>query len=88
VHSGDFSHAVICYNKCHTVRKRQEQSVKDLQESVNVSLMRYKGGTATYLSVLDSQRSLFTAELTLTQARNNEYQSLIQLYKALGGGCK
>jgi len=59
--------------------------VKDLQESVNVSLMRYKGGTATYLSVLDSQRSLFGAELTLAQARNNEYQSLVQLYKALGG---
>jgi hypothetical protein len=32
------------------VRQRQEQSVKDLQESVNMSLMRYKGGTATYLS--------------------------------------
>jgi len=50
--------------------------------------MLYQGGTATYLSVLDSQRSLFTAELTLAQARNNEYQSLMQLYKALGGGWK
>ena len=31
-------------------------------------------------------RSLFNAELTLAQARGNEYQSLVQLYKALGGG--
>jgi outer membrane protein, multidrug efflux system len=85
---GDVSDALIGYDKYHVVRERQEQSVKDLQESVNVSLMRYKGGTATYLSVLDSQRSLFTAELTLAQARNNEYQSLVQLYKALGGGWK
>ncbi|WP_263365519.1 efflux transporter outer membrane subunit [Edaphobacter bradus] len=85
---GDVSDALIGYEKYHGVRERQEQSVKDLQESVNVSLMRYKGGTATYLSVLDSQRSLFTAELTLAQARNNEYQSLVQLYKALGGGWK
>jgi len=85
---GDVSDALIGYDKYHTVRERQEQSVKDLRESVNVSLLRYKGGTATYLSVLDSQRSLFTAELTLAQARNNEYQSLIQLYKALGGGWK
>jgi hypothetical protein len=46
------------------------------------------GGTATYLSVLDSQRSLFTAELTLAQARSNEYESLVQLCKALGGGWK
>jgi multidrug efflux system outer membrane protein len=79
---------LIGYDKYHSVLERQERSVKDLQESVNVPLMRYKGGTATYLSVLDSQRSLFAAELTLAQARNNEYQSLVQLYKALGGGWK
>jgi multidrug efflux system outer membrane protein len=85
---GDVSDALIGYDKYHGVRERQEQSVKDLQESVNVSLMRYRGGTTTYLEVLDSQRSLFNAELTLAQARNNEYQSLVQLYKALGGGWK
>src|SRR5580692_5846397 len=85
---GDVSDALIGYDKYHGVRERQEQSVKDLQESVNVSLMRYRGGKANYLEVLDSQRSLFNAELTLAQARNNEYQSLVQLYKALGGGWK
>jgi outer membrane protein, multidrug efflux system len=85
---GDVSDALIGYDKYHVVRERQEQSVKDLQQSVNVSLMRYRGGTSNYLEVLDSQRSLFNAELTLAQARNNEYQSLVQLYKALGGGWK
>jgi multidrug efflux system outer membrane protein len=85
---GDVSDALIGYGKDHDVRERQEQTVKDLQESVDVSLMRYRGGTATYLDVLDSQRSLFQAELTLAQARNSEYQSLVQLYKALGGGWK
>jgi multidrug efflux system outer membrane protein len=85
---GDVSDALIGYGKYHDVRERQEQTVKDLQESVDVSMMRYRGGTATYLDVLDSQRSLFQAELTLAQARNNEYQDLVQLYKALGGGWK
>jgi multidrug efflux system outer membrane protein len=85
---GDVSDALIGYDKYHGVRERQEQTVKDLQESVDVSLMRYRGGTANYLDVLDSQRSLFQSELTLAQARNNEYQSLVQLYKALGGGWK
>jgi outer membrane protein, multidrug efflux system len=83
---GDVSDALIGYGKYHGVRERQEQTVKDLQESVSVSMMRYRGGTATYLDVLDSQRSLYDAELTLAQARNNEYQGLVQLYKALGGG--
>lgn len=85
---GDVSDALIAYGKNQQVRTRDEQSVKDLQDSVSLSLMRYRGGTANYLDVLDSQRSLFNAELTLAQARNNEYQSLVQLYKALGGGWK
>ncbi|HTT65751.1 MAG TPA: TolC family protein, partial [Bryobacteraceae bacterium] len=85
---GDVSDALIAYRRNHEVRERQSQSVKDLQESVSVSLMQYRGGTANYLTVLDSQRSLLAAELTLAQARNNEYQGLVQLYKALGGGWK
>ncbi len=83
---GDVSDALIGYQKFHQVRVRQEDTVKDLQESVRLSEMRYKGGTTTYLEVLDGQRSLFSAELTLAEARGTEYQSLVQLYRALGGG--
>jgi multidrug efflux system outer membrane protein len=84
----DVSDALIGYQKLHEVRVRQEQTVADLTESVRLSVMRYKGGTTTYLEVLDGQRSLFEAEITLAQARGAEYQSLVQLYKALGGGWK
>ena len=83
---GDVSDALIGYQKFHEVRVRQENTVADLQESVRLSNMRYKGGTTTYLEVLDGQRSLFSAELTRAEARGNEYQSLVQLYRALGGG--
>jgi outer membrane protein, multidrug efflux system len=83
---GDVSDALIGYEKFHQVRVRQENTVADLQESVRLSNMRYKGGTTTYLEVLDGQRSLFSAELTLAQARGIEYQSLVQLYRSLGGG--
>jgi hypothetical protein len=82
----DVSDALIGYEQYHKVRVEQEITVKDLQDTVDTSLMRYRGGIATYLEVLDGQRSLFSAELTLAQARGNEYQSLVQLYKALGGG--
>jgi outer membrane protein, multidrug efflux system len=82
----DISDALIGYQKYYQVRVRQEESVKDLQDSVNLSLSRYRGGITTYLEVLDGQRSLYSAELTLAQARGSEYQSLVQLYKALGGG--
>ena len=83
---GDVSDALIGYQKFYEVRLRQENTVADLQESVRLSNMRYKGGTTTYLEVLDGQRSLFSAELTLAEARGREYQGLVQLYKALGGG--
>ena len=83
---GDVSDALIAYQKFHEVRVQQEQLVADLEESVRLSITRYQGGTTTYLEVLDGQRSLFNAQLTLAEARGNEYQSLVQLYRALGGG--
>jgi outer membrane protein, multidrug efflux system len=83
---GDVSDTLIGYQKLHEVRVQQQQVVADLAESVRLSIMRYRGGTTTYLEVLDGQRSLFAAELTLAQARGDEYQSLVQLYRALGGG--
>ena len=83
---GDVSDALIGYQKLHEVRVRQEETVADLQESVRLSNMRYTGGTTTFLEVLDGQRALFAAELTLAQARGSEYQSLVQLYRSLGGG--
>ena len=83
---GEVSDALIGYQKLHEVRLRQEDSVADLQESVRLSNMRYTGGTTTYLEVLDGQRALYNAELTLAQARGSEYQSLVQLYRSLGGG--
>jgi multidrug efflux system outer membrane protein len=83
---GDVSDALIGYQKFHQVRVHQEATVADLQDSVRLSNLRYQGGTTTYLEVLDGQRSLFAAELTLAQARGAEYQSLVQLYRALGGG--
>jgi multidrug efflux system outer membrane protein len=82
----DVSDALIAYQKYYEVRKAQENTVQDLSESVDTSLKRYRGGITTYLEVLDNQRSLFSAQLTLAQDRGNEFQSVVQLYKALGGG--
>jgi len=83
---GEVSDALIGYQKLHKVRIDQEVTVADLQESVRLSVDRYRGGITNYLEVLDGQRSLFSAELTLARARGNEFQSLVQLYRSLGGG--
>ncbi|MFN0241627.1 MAG: efflux transporter outer membrane subunit [Planctomycetota bacterium] len=61
-------------------RVAAERKVLDLAE------LRYRGGVAAYLEVLDAQRSLFDAELDETSATRDELVNVIQLYKALGGG--
>ncbi|HEX6767414.1 MAG TPA: efflux transporter outer membrane subunit [Polyangiaceae bacterium] len=61
-------------------RVTAERKVLELSE------LRYKGGVSNYLEVLDSQRSLFDAEISEIQAVAEHTRSLIRLYKALGGG--
>ncbi len=51
-----------------------------------LSELRYANGVASYLDLLDAQRSLFTAQQALVQTRLQQLQNRVQLYKALGGG--
>ncbi len=48
--------------------------------------LRYEGGLDSYLQVLDSQRSLFQGQLSLARLQRDEQVSVVQLYRALGGG--
>jgi multidrug efflux system outer membrane protein len=48
--------------------------------------MRFRTGVDSYLGVLDSQRSLYTAQQTLVGLKLSRLQNLVTLYKALGGG--
>ena len=57
-----------------------------LSESVRLSKLRYQGGLDSYLQVLDAERNLFAGQLSLAQLRLLEFQSVVQLYRALGGG--
>ena len=50
--------------------------------------LRYRSGAASYLDVLDAQRSLFTAQQAVVQVQAAQVQNLVTLYKVLGGGWK
>jgi multidrug efflux system outer membrane protein len=60
--------------------------VEATSESYRLSDMGFRGGVNDYLSVLDSQRSLYTAQQTLIGVKLARLQNLVTLYKALGGG--
>jgi outer membrane protein TolC len=60
--------------------------IQALRESTRLSTDRYQGGLDSYLPVLDAQRNLFQGELALARLRQRELTSIVQLYRALGGG--
>jgi len=60
--------------------------VTTLRDRSRLAYVRYEGGVDTLLNALDSDRELFEAELNLTQTKRDELLSVVQLYKALGGG--
>ena len=82
----EVSDSLIAYRKVKEVRVQQELLVTTLRDRSRLAYLRYDGGVDTLLNALDADRDLFTAELNLTQTRRNELLSLVQLYKALGGG--
>ncbi|HEY9097191.1 MAG TPA: TolC family protein, partial [Hydrogenophaga sp.] len=57
-------------------------------ERFRLADLRYRNGVASYLDVLDAQRSLFTTQQALSQTRLAQQQNRVALYKALGGGWK
>jgi multidrug efflux system outer membrane protein len=75
--------AVRTYRAEHEARRRQ---VAAARSAATLSRARYDGGVTSYLEVLDTERSLFNAELTESQTLRLYINAIIELYKALGGG--
>jgi NodT family efflux transporter outer membrane factor (OMF) lipoprotein len=84
----EVSDALAGYRKTTEQRVEQEKLVEALRESVRLSTQRYQGGLESFLPVLDAQRNLFQGELDLARLRQLELSSIVQLYRALGGGWK
>jgi outer membrane protein, multidrug efflux system len=82
----EVSDALVQYQKEREIRAKQELLVATLQDRSRLSYVRYEGGIDTLLNALDADRDLFEAELRLAQTRRNELLTLVQLYRALGGG--
>jgi outer membrane protein TolC len=82
----EVSNALIAHRRVREARMKQEALVAVLEERKRLAYMRYQGGVDTQLNALDADRDLLQAQLDLRQTRLNELLSVVQLYKALGGG--
>ena len=72
--------------KLAELRTQQEGLVESLRLAVELADLRYRGGVASYLEYLDSERQLLDAQLRLVQIRRQELTNVVTLYRALGGG--
>jgi multidrug efflux system outer membrane protein len=82
----EVSDALIAHQRTRESRQEQEKLVTALEDRKRLAYIRYRGGVDTQLNALDADRDLFQAQLALAQIRLSELLSVVQLYKALGGG--
>jgi NodT family efflux transporter outer membrane factor (OMF) lipoprotein len=64
----------------------QHQEVQAAQEARELADIRYRKGLVTYLDVLDAERTVLQAELTLVQTERARLTDMVALFKAVGGG--
>jgi multidrug efflux system outer membrane protein len=82
----DVADSLVGHQKAREYLVQRELFATTLRDQLRLATMRYEGGVSSYLEVLDTERQALDAELTYAQAYLGELNSVIQVYKALGGG--
>lgn len=82
----DVSDALIAYSKAREYLQHQEELVRTLRDQLRLSDLRYRGGVTSYLEVLDTERQALSAEIQYADAYRAELDTVVRLYKSLGGG--
>jgi multidrug efflux system outer membrane protein len=79
------SDALVAVHTARDVALAFATQATALRQALDLATVRYQAGLSTYLDLLDAQRSVFVAELAMSQAQLGELTAAVQLYKALGG---
>lgn len=82
----DVEDALVAHRKSREALSEQSIAVRASRQALDVAESRYRSGLTTYLDVLDAQRTLLTAEVEESRVLLSQLVSIVQLYRALGGG--
>lgn len=82
----EVSDALVGARKLREFREQQALLLDAARDGRRLAQIRYEGGATSYLEVLDADTRLFSAELGLAEAQLAELDSVVELYRALGGG--
>jgi multidrug efflux system outer membrane protein len=83
---GEVSTALVALQKLGEAEVQRARAVHAYQDAVRLSQLRYVSGLSAYFEVLNAMQNLLAAENGLAQTRHDRLVSLVNLYKALGGG--
>jgi multidrug efflux system outer membrane protein len=83
---GDVDNSLVAARKTGESAQALRRQVAALDDYVRLAQRRYENGYSSYLEVLDAQRTLFQAQLNYSQQLGSSLSSLVDVYKAMGGG--
>jgi multidrug efflux system outer membrane protein len=83
---GEVEDALVAASRQAQQEALQQQVQAQAREALRLAEIRYREGADDLLTVLDAQRTLFSAQDQLAQIRENRLDAAVDLYKALGGG--
>lgn len=78
--------SLVAISKLRVQLQDQQAQVNALQRYLDLATLRYQNGYSDYLTVVDAERNLFTAQLQYVQSQGQLYTALVSVYAALGGG--
>ena len=78
--------ALVAVRTYNVENKSQARRAAAARNAARLSRARYDGGVVDYLEVLDTERTLFNAELAQSETLQLYYNAIVRLYAALGGG--
>jgi NodT family efflux transporter outer membrane factor (OMF) lipoprotein len=82
----DVEDSLVAYANEQTRRQSLEVAVDSSQQTLLLANERYSNGIASFLDVLEAERSLYVTQDQLAESDQSISIDLISLYKALGGG--
>ncbi|TCD47189.1 efflux transporter outer membrane subunit [Chlorobium sp. N1] len=83
---GEVSDAQVALRKLQEQEALASRRASTLRSAVRNSSMLFRSGLATYLEVMQAERSSLEAELELASIRREHLSAMAELYRALGGG--
>jgi multidrug efflux system outer membrane protein len=82
----EVSDALVRFRKAGETLEAELSLERSSEQYLDLAYKRYRNGVLAYIDVLDARRSLYAAQVSVSEARQARLVALVDLYKAVGGG--